>query len=218
MAPNDIPQDLRESIENVIRKIDDTHSDVNHIKGIVETLRTANLGVNQAAIIRDIDELEGTLRNIEAKVDVTLAETHVIKGMVDMSTHSNPPDVPGATEDDNARKSIEDLLKILIATSGVVLALLWALTQRSPLITKHVFHIIRWASFILVLAMGAGFLSYQFSITRLQKNLEAAKQCKPWTAVSKHPTIAVPFLVAWISFLIGCAFLLWAMWNIKFKP
>jgi hypothetical protein len=218
MASNSIPPEVKESIENVIRKIEDIHTDINQIKAIIETLHTASLEVDQSTIMRNINELEGSLKSIEAKVDTTLAETNGLKNAVDTPISRDTIPIPGVTEDDNARKSIEDLLKILIATSGVVLGLLWALTQRSPLITKHVFHIIRWASFIIVLAMGAGFLSYQFSITRLQKNLEASKKGEPWREVSKHPTIAVPFFLAWIFFLIGCSFLLWAMWSIKFKP
>jgi hypothetical protein len=43
MGSNSIPLEVKESIENVIRKIEDTHANINPIKAIVETLHTANL-------------------------------------------------------------------------------------------------------------------------------------------------------------------------------
>jgi hypothetical protein len=118
--------------------------------------------------------------------------------------------------DDNARKSIEELLKILIATSGVILTLLWGLTQRTSLINKDIFRTIRLSSFILVIAIAAAFFSYQFSITGLHKNLKAVKEGRLRNEISTSRIIGGLFFISWVSFLVACAFLLRAMWKIKF--
>lgn len=102
--------------------------------------------------------------------------------------------------EDPATKSVEEIFKVLIATSGIMLALLWGLTQRTvpPLVVT----IIRIASIVLVISIVGSLLGLQFIVTELEKN--TAK-------ISKVGAVAVSFVTAWISFLAGCVALIVAI-------
>lgn len=100
------------------------------------------------------------------------------------------------------RESVEELLKTLAATTGVMLTLLWALTERSQ--PEDVLWAIRFASLGLVLSTVASILGLQFIVTELQRNSQN---------VTKVGTVAASFFVAWISFLVGCALLVVALFS-----
>lgn len=102
--------------------------------------------------------------------------------------------------EEKARKGVEELFKIVIATSGILLALLWGLTQRN--ITAGVLTIIRITSIVFVVSIFFSLLGYQFIITALENNIQK---------ITKQRGVAVNFLVAWISFMVGCSLLLIAI-------
>jgi hypothetical protein len=107
------------------------------------------------------------------------------------------------TSADKARENVAELLKTITATTGVMLALLWGLTQRT--ITPDVLWLIRVASFVLVVSMVASLLGLQFIVSALDRG-EAQ--------VSQVRTVAGSFLVAWLAFLFGCGFLIAAIFRI----
>jgi hypothetical protein len=92
--------------------------------------------------------------------------------------------------DDKALKSVEELFKIIVATAGIVLTLLWGLTQRS--IPQDVLSIIRIASIVLVISIGGSLLGYQFIVTQLQNDNNQA---------SRHPSVAICFFCIMDSIL-----------------
>jgi hypothetical protein len=102
---------------------------------------------------------------------------------------------------DKALPRVEELFKTVITTSGVMLALLWGLTQKE--ISPPVLGLIQLGSFALVLSIGTALLGMQFIVAQLQKEpQEAQKDPKPM--ISKHVTVATCYLIAWLSFLAGC--------------
>lgn len=104
---------------------------------------------------------------------------------------------------DPATESVEEILKTLIGTSGVMLALLWGLLSGKalPAATRE---IIRHASVILVATVAVALLDLQFIVSALQKGT-----AQP----AKGKTVAFLFLVAWVAFCVGCVFLIRAIYS-----
>lgn len=109
------------------------------------------------------------------------------------------------TNADKARKNVEDLLKTVITTSGIMLALLWGLTQRSG--AASIISIIRYASIVLVISIFFSLLGLQFIVSQLEKDSVVGK-------ITKRGTVAFSYFVAWISFIAGCILLIVAIFRL----
>lgn len=105
---------------------------------------------------------------------------------------------------DKAVTVVQELFKILIATSGIILALLWGLAKNN--LSGDVYCLIRCASIVLIMTIISSLLGFQFIVTELQKN-EAA--------ITKKARVAYSFLVAWLSFLAGCILLLVSIFKVN---
>lgn len=89
-------------------------------------------------------------------------------------------------------KSIEELLRAIMAASAVMLPLLWTLTQRQ--ISPEVLTTIKYASAFFVVAILMSIVSIQFIVRHLEDDA---------TQISKKPSVAFSFLLAWLSFFVG---------------
>ena len=107
-------------------------------------------------------------------------------------------------EDEKALESVSELFKTIIETSGIMLALLWGLTQHD--ITAVVLVAIRVASIVLVLAILGSLIGSQFIVTELERNSRN---------ITKARTVAFSFLGAWLSFLVGCILLIVAIFLLQ---
>jgi hypothetical protein len=114
-----------------------------------------------------------------------------------------PPD--HESNNDKALKSVEEILKTIIATSGILLALLWGLIQRQG-ISARVFTTIRIASIVFVVSIFFALLGCQFIVGRLEMGSEN---------ITKHKAVAFSFLISWIAFLSGCALLILAIFGVS---
>ncbi len=110
----------------------------------------------------------------------------------------------GETSSDKALKNVEELFKTIIATSGIMLALLWGLTQRD--IGDSVLTIIRIASIVLVISIIGSLLGLQFIVTEHERDA---------TNITKIRTVAFSFLIAWLSFIGGCILVIVAIFKFK---
>ncbi len=102
-----------------------------------------------------------------------------------------------------ARKSVEDLLKTIIATAGIMLALLWGLATHSG--AASVIAIIRFASIVLVLSIASALLGLQFIVSQLEKNANR---------ITKQGKVALMFVFAWVSFISGCVLVIVAIFRL----
>lgn len=107
------------------------------------------------------------------------------------------------TETNKALNSVEGLFKTIIATSGIMLALLWGLTQRD--ITLCILYIIRTSSIVLVVSIIGSLLGLQFIVTKLEQNA---------SDITKQRTVAFSFLIAWVSFIAGCILVIIAIFQV----
>jgi hypothetical protein len=110
----------------------------------------------------------------------------------------------GGQSEDKALKYIEELFKTIIATSGIMLALLWGLTQRVT-ITALILGTVRWASLVFVLAIFLSLLGYQFIVSRTQQGNE----------ITKSGPVPFLFLLTWLAFIMGCVLLVIAIFNLS---
>jgi uncharacterized protein YhhL (DUF1145 family) len=104
---------------------------------------------------------------------------------------------------DSATASVEEILKTLIATSGVMLALLWGLLPEK-LPPPAARGIIRHASVIFVVTVIAALLDLQLIVSATQKGT-----AQP--AAEKR--VGFLFLVAWVAFIAGCIYLIRAIYS-----
>jgi hypothetical protein len=93
---------------------------------------------------------------------------------------------------DKPVKHVEDLFRTIITTAGVMLPLLWGLTQRQ--LSPSAMATIRWASIFFMIAIVGSLIGCQFIVTHLENDV---------ADISKRKSVAFSFLTAWISFLIG---------------
>lgn len=112
--------------------------------------------------------------------------------------------VNGGQSDDKALKYVEELFKTIIATSGIMLALLWGLTQRSS-ITVLILGTVRWASLVFVVSIILSLLGYQFIVSRTQQGIE----------ITKSGPVPFLFLLSWLTFIAGCILLVIAIFNLN---
>jgi predicted neutral ceramidase superfamily lipid hydrolase len=106
--------------------------------------------------------------------------------------------------DDRPLKSVEELFKTLATTSGIMLALLWGLTQRT--LDATVLCTIRIASIILVFSILVAILGLQFIVSRLESNA---------TKITKQASVAYCFMLAWLSFIAGCVAVILAIFQVN---
>lgn len=108
---------------------------------------------------------------------------------------------PGA-QNEKAVENVRELFKTIIATSGIMLGLLWGLTKREMGVDISTWIYI--ASTMLVISIFVSFLGWQFIITGLENNTPK---------ITKLSTVAYSFFAAWILFWAGCASLMIAMFK-----
>jgi hypothetical protein len=88
---------------------------------------------------------------------------------------------------------VNELFKLIPATAGVMLALIWGLAGDE---TPHdVLAAIRIASIVLVVSICSAFLGLQFVVSGLQ-----AKD----SGIARAGKVQLCFFVAWLLFLGGC--------------
>jgi hypothetical protein len=107
-------------------------------------------------------------------------------------------------DSERAIESVEGLCKTVVATSGILLALLWGLTQRD--VSGLVLCTIRIASIILAVSIIGSLLGLQFIVTQLQRNV---------AEVTKHPTVAYSYLLSWTTFIAGCFLIIVAIFQVR---
>ena len=107
------------------------------------------------------------------------------------------------TNNEAARKSVEDLLKTIIGTAGIMLAVLWGLATHSG--AASVITIIRRASMVLVFSMVCALLALQFIVSQLEKGA---------SQITKQRKVAWTFAVAWVSFIVGCVLVILAIFRL----
>lgn len=96
--------------------------------------------------------------------------------------------------EEKALKTIEELCKTLITTAGIMLALLWGLTQKGQL-SQEVIFVIRGSSIFLVISITCSLLGLQFIVSRLQDTSTGDG--------SKNGWVDLCFWAGWITFLCG---------------
>ena len=104
--------------------------------------------------------------------------------------------------DEKAVDSIAELFKIVVTTSGIILVLLWRLITKKP--SLETLFYIRIASVVMAVSMALSLLGLQFIVSALQREEKD---------VSKVGSITFCFLLTWIGFLLGCIFLILAIFN-----
>ena len=105
--------------------------------------------------------------------------------------------------EEKATDLVGELLKLIPATSGVMLALIWGLA--APKASHDVLRAIRIASIVLVVSILMSLLGLQFIVARLEGQFG-------W--VSKQGAVQGCFLLAWLTFVGGCACVLWSLFLI----
>ena len=109
-------------------------------------------------------------------------------------------------ENEKAVSTTTELFKVIIATSGIMLTLLWGLTQRQMFF--DVSRIIRAASIVLLISITSSLLGLQFIVAELERKT---------SQVTKARSVAFTFLIGWLAFLVGCLLLVWAFFNVQFQ-
>jgi hypothetical protein len=106
---------------------------------------------------------------------------------------------------EKAVENVRELFRTIIATSGIMLALLWGLTQRFGVTEKLV--VPRIASGLLVLSILASLLGWQFIVTKFEADV---------SAITKENSVAYSFLIASASFFLGVLLILgWALFTVN---
>ena len=107
-------------------------------------------------------------------------------------------------QDNEPVKNVQELFKTMITTAGIMLPLLWGLTQRTTSTT--IVTTIRIASIIFLVSIVVSLLGCQFIVTKLENNA---------TNITKQKTVAFSFLVAWASFILGGVLVIVAIFQFK---
>jgi hypothetical protein len=99
---------------------------------------------------------------------------------------------------------VGELFKLMPATSGIMLALIWGLANRTK--PPHSVLIpIRIASIILAVSIFLSLLGLQFMVSELQNDNPD---------VSRASTVQVCFIGAWVAFIVGSAAVIWSLFLI----
>lgn len=112
------------------------------------------------------------------------------------------PNEPGSSSrEDAANQLVVELFKLLPGTSGIMLALIWGLADKTP--PPHAVLIsIRVASIILVATIVASLVGLQFMVSALQRQGGTG---------SRDAAVSICFSVAWVSFIAGCIAVIWSL-------
>lgn len=106
-------------------------------------------------------------------------------------------------QENKALDFIGELFKVLTATSGIILALLWGLIRDQQ--ASETILYIRIGSIALAICMIASIMGLQFIVSALQRNAKI---------VSKDGRVALCYFLAWISFILGNALLVVAIFTV----
>jgi hypothetical protein len=111
--------------------------------------------------------------------------------------------------EEKALDQVGELFRALIVSSGVMLGLIWGFagTKRAA----GVLFSVKVASIVLATAIFLSFLGLQFVVSELERR---AKSTGVATLVTKEPTVAACFFAAWVTFLGGCALVVWALFRL----
>ncbi len=114
--------------------------------------------------------------------------------------------------EDKSTGHVVTLAEALTATSGLILGLLWALLDEETLkiLSSHAFSL-RAGAVSLGLAICFSLLTIQYVIS---ERIKVDKGCKSGPVADDNKVRAV-FLLAWLSFLVGCGFLIRLLWAIN---
>jgi hypothetical protein len=104
---------------------------------------------------------------------------------------------------DPATDLVGELFKLLPATAGIMLALIWGLADKNTP-KSDVLDAIRLASIALVVTILLSLLGLQFMVSALQGDANAKAGDKP--------TVMVCFFIAWISFILGSGAVIWSLY------
>jgi len=123
-----------------------------------------------------------------------------------MSTVNNA--APEDGDSVNARAKATDLVgeifKLMPATAGIMLALIWGLADRATP-SQSVLVAIRVSSIILVVSIILSLAGVQFTVAELQAgNTDGASK----------PSVQICFFGAWITFILGTAAVVWSLFLI----
>lgn len=116
------------------------------------------------------------------------------------------------TGKDKSTDYLVTLAEALTATSGLILALLWALLDEETLkiLSGYAFSL-RAGAVGLGLAVCFSLLTIQYVITERIK-VDKGEKSGP---VADENTVRAVFLLGWLSFLVGCGFLVRLLWVIS---
>lgn len=99
---------------------------------------------------------------------------------------------------------VGELLKLLPPTAGIMLALIWGLADRkNP--PHDVLTAIRISSILLVVSILSSLAGLQFMVSELQRDNQDA---------ASAGTVQLCFFLAWISFVLGSAAVIWSLFLI----
>jgi len=114
--------------------------------------------------------------------------------------------------EDRSTGYVVTLAQALTATSGLILALLWALLDKETLnvLSGYAFAL-RAGAVSLGLAACFSLLTIQYVIAERIK-VEKGEKDGP---VADENKVRAVFLVGWVSFLVGCGFLIKLLWVIS---
>lgn len=114
--------------------------------------------------------------------------------------------------EDKSTGYVVTLAEALTATSGLILGLLWALLDEETLIILRDYVCsLRAGAVSLGLAVFFSLLTIQYVITERIK-VDKGQKSGP---VADENKVRVVFLLGWLSFLIGCGFLIRLLWVIN---
>jgi hypothetical protein len=123
-----------------------------------------------------------------------------------MSSPTEPVPQGGGSMDAHAKATdlVGELFKLMPATSGIMLALIWGLASgANP--AHNVLIAIRVASILLVVSIFLSLLGLQFIVSSLQRNNEnAASGC----------LVSVCFILAEVTFVAGSIAVIWSLFLI----
>jgi hypothetical protein len=96
---------------------------------------------------------------------------------------------------------VGELFKLLPATSGIMLALIWGLADRTTPV-HDVLVAMRIGSIVLVLSIIASLLGLQFMVSAMQAGTLNA---------GEKGSVQFCFVAAWAGFVAGCVAVIWSL-------
>ena|SRR6266478_4861451 len=106
---------------------------------------------------------------------------------------------------EKAVENVRELFRTIIATAGIMLALLWGLAQRFG--DTSGLTVPRIASGFLVIAIFVALVGWQFIVTKFEENIPQ---------ITKERSVSYSYIIASISFSLGIILLLiWAIFIVN---